>query len=157
MIAICIAEDIDGADLVVTASQDQKVLVFNVETEQKVRQSLSCFVTAHGQVTEFVGHGGSVVSISLSPDKHSVFSGSLDGCVCHWDLVSGDMIRKYDIQSKGVLALEATAQHFFTGSRDNSAACWEIATGEMTHRQLGLAVFANCGSDTKVTSNGSSV
>lgn len=130
VLAVSIIHDVNGVDLLVTASQDKVAKVFNVDTAE--------------QVAEFTGHAGSVVTVSPSSDGRSVFSGSLDGLVCHWELLTGTLLHTYDLQTKGVLTIQATATDFFTGSRDNSAGRWSIETGKLLTRYEGHGKWVQC-------------
>lgn len=130
ILAVSIVKDVDGVNFLVAASQDKFARVFNIATAE--------------QIAEFSGHDGSVVTISPSHDRYSVFSGSLDGLVCHWELLTGTLLQSYDLQTKGVLTVQATATDFFTGSRDNSAGRWSVETGKLLTRYEGHAKWVQC-------------
>ena len=48
------------------------------------------------QVAEFVGHDGSIVALASSTDGQTMFSGSLDGSVCRWELLTGTLVNRYN-------------------------------------------------------------
>eukprot|EP00656_Telonema_subtile_P029432 TRINITY_DN32571_c0_g1_i2.p1 TRINITY_DN32571_c0_g1~~TRINITY_DN32571_c0_g1_i2.p1 ORF type:complete len:696 (-),score=173.28 TRINITY_DN32571_c0_g1_i2:92-2026(-) len=125
---------VEGKQLVVSASQDNTARVFDMESGEPVA---TCSA-----------HNGSVLAIAWIPsDPTNLFTGSLDGQVCHWDLFSGELVSEnIDCHKKGVLCIQASVDgsSIFTGSRDNTAAQWNVNTGEEIQRYTGHSKWIQC-------------
>jgi len=130
ILAVCIVKGLHGEEYLVTASQDTNATVYNVTDAQKV--------------SEFTEHSGSVVALSIGFDQKTMFSGSLDGSVCHWTIEDGQLLRKYSVHQKGVLAVCATRDDFYTGCRGSTAHRWDIASGKQTCKYEGHSKWVQC-------------
>merc|ERR1719272_1372763 len=133
ILAVAILE-LNGAQLLVSASQDMTSRVFEVQSGDLVS---TCSA-----------HTGSVLAISWIPsDSSSCYTGSLDGHVCRWDLMSGELVsQSIDCHKKGVLCLQTApdGKTVFTGSRDNTAARWDLETGKELQRYTGHTKWIQC-------------
>jgi RNA polymerase sigma factor (sigma-70 family) len=126
---------ITGKDLVVTASDDNTVRLWDAASS-KQRQ-------------RFV-HGGDVRGIALSPDESRLVSVSMDDSVCLWDVATGKRI--YRLPGHGKMGSNAQAAVFLPDGKsfltwagtDMNLRKWEVGTGkairEQTIRPTGVRV-----------------
>ena len=125
--------DIDGREILVTASQDTTARVYDVATGEPL---CTC---SH--------HQGSVLAIGwTAADPHHVLTGSLDGSVMKWNIFTGALVTPVEeCHKKGVLAVEVASdgQTFFTGSHDNTAVHWDL-DGKELQRYVGHSKWIQC-------------
>ena len=82
------------------------------------------------------GHVGSVSSIAFSPDGNTLLSGSHDGTLILWDVVTGKQLRSIDGHRKNGQRFSITSVAFSPDGKSLLAACddktlrfWDAATG----------------------------
>jgi guanine nucleotide-binding protein subunit beta-2-like 1 protein len=115
-----IATSPDHPDLVVSASRDKTLIVWNVKKERSDDDSA-------GTPTRLLhGHNHFVQEVVLSSDGQFALSASWDGTLRLWDLNTGTTHRRFIGHSKDVLsvAFSADNRQIVSGSRDRSIRLW---------------------------------
>lgn len=119
------------APLGVTASQDNTLVLWNMETGQLIRR--------------LEGHLGAVTSVKFSHDGLSIFSGScgavnrvgqcIGGEVIRWDASSGAILQRYQGHTNIILGLDISSDDrlLATGSDDTNVIIWDVASGAIRH------------------------
>jgi WD40 repeat protein len=84
-------------------------------------------------------HGDAVPSIAFSPNGSVIASGSIDGSVSLWEVVSGKEIRRCLGHDGWVdsIAFSPTGKLLASGGYDRTIRLWEVATGKMLLRLTG--------------------
>ena len=128
------AEFSHAGDLVVTASLDSSVRIWNAATGQ-ARLTLD-----HHSAGPLGGHSKPVNCATFSPDDKHIFTGSEDGTVRQWVLATMRVARVFQISDRGVT--RTTVSHdgakLFTADRSGQAAIWRTDNAAMPlHRLIG--------------------
>ncbi|CAH1788116.1 unnamed protein product [Owenia fusiformis] len=101
---------------VVTASEDHTLKVFRLEDSQ-------CLYTLHG-------HGSSVTALYLDKGAPlAAASGSNDGCVRLWDLLTGACVHKLNAHSTTVNSISCTPVYVISSGQDDRLCIWERCKG----------------------------
>jgi WD40 repeat protein len=77
-----------------------------------------------------LGHSGGVNSVAFSLDGKTVASGSGDGTIKLWDIVTGREIRTFSGHSWFVysVAFSPDGKTVVSGSRDKTVKLWDVVT-----------------------------
>ncbi|KAF2257582.1 WD40 repeat-like protein [Lojkania enalia] len=98
----------------VTASRDQTIRVWSLETQRLAYPPLK----AHVQ---------SVLCVLADESLDIIFSGSVDGRIIIWRLSTGEIVRIIEIaHSESVLCMAISSSHLVTGSKDKSVKIWDL-------------------------------
>jgi len=98
------------------------------------------------QVHEFKGHKDAVTSLSFQRGSYSLFSGSLDRCVKHWDLAEMGYIETLFGHQDAVTALDCLSKaRPVSCSSDRTARLWKVAEeAHLVFRAGGHRAAADC-------------
>ena len=77
---------------IASCSWDKKIKLWNLETNECLRT--------------FTGHTNSVACLEISPDKSTLYSGSLNETVRVWDISSGEMVNTLIHHCEAVLVID---------------------------------------------------
>ncbi|KAI8531928.1 hypothetical protein RHMOL_Rhmol11G0174200 [Rhododendron molle] len=112
-----IATPIDNSHMIVTASRNKSIILWNLTKEDKV------YGLPHRRVT---GHSHFVQDVVLSSDGQFALSGSWDGELRLWDLASGTTARSFVGHTKDVLSIAFSVDNrqIVSASRDRSIKLW---------------------------------
>lgn len=145
---------------VITASDDARMLIFDIKSAKQVRQfvhssavnsiamyndprflivagnepQIKIYNLANGQVARsFIGHQDAVNCIRVSPNGKLLLSGSNDKSARIWDIASGKELRKLPVDCWKVLAVQFStdSKYCLTGCNDGSIKVWETETGKL--------------------------
>jgi len=112
-----IATTMEAPDMLLTASRDKSIIVWNLTRE-----------TEKYGVTKkrLTGHSHYVQDVAISSDGQFALSGSWDSTLRLWDLNTGATTRRFVGHSKDVLsvAFSADNRQIVSGSRDRSINLW---------------------------------
>ncbi|WVW84945.1 hypothetical protein I302_106981 [Kwoniella bestiolae CBS 10118] len=103
---------------VISATKDNKITIYSKSSYEIVRT--------------LEGHTQPVNSISLSPDRTKLVSGSGDGTWKIWDLSSGVLEREGG-GGRGVACVEWKGDHIVSGDGDNLVKLYSASTGNLLH------------------------
>uniref|UniRef100_A0A6B2L8X0 Uncharacterized protein n=1 Tax=Arcella intermedia TaxID=1963864 RepID=A0A6B2L8X0_9EUKA len=106
-----------GDKSILTSSGDCSCILWDIERSTKV--------------TEFSGHQGDIMSISLSPDASKFVSGGCDYTCKLWDINTGKYVHTFAGHDTDVNAVQflPNGYAFGTGSDDASARLYDIRAG----------------------------
>ena len=97
-----------------------------------------CFVriydtrTASSEIRAFQGHRDAVTTLAFRRDSYSLFSGSLDRCIKHWDLNEMGYLETLFGHQDAVTSVDCwTKERPVSASSDRTCRVWKIA--EETH------------------------
>ncbi|KAF5730325.1 Guanine nucleotide-binding protein subunit beta-like protein [Tripterygium wilfordii] len=112
-----IATPIDNSDMIVTASRDKSIIVWNLTKEEK---------TYGVPKRRLTGHSHFVQDVVLSSDGQFALSGSWDGELRLWDLAAGTSARRFVGHTKDVLsvAFSIDNRQIVSASRDKTIKLW---------------------------------
>jgi guanine nucleotide-binding protein subunit beta-2-like 1 protein len=112
-----IATTMEAPDMVLTASRDKSIIVWNLTREE------DRYGVAQKRLT---GHGHFVEDVAISSDGQFALSGSWDGTLRLWDLNNGTTTRRFIGHNKDVLsvAFSADNRQIVSGSRDKTINLW---------------------------------
>lgn len=125
--------------LLVTASDDQTLKLWNIRTGECVRS--------------LWGHQSWVQSVSFSPDGQFLVSGSRDQTVKLWDYRTGECLRTLEGHTHRVKAISIHPQGTMiaSASDDQTVKLWDVVTGDCLHTLHGhcdwvvAVAFSPCG------------
>merc|ERR1719310_906725 len=115
----CIATTYEQSNLIVSASRDKKLMVWELSTEADAE--------AVGYARKsFNGHSEPVSSIVISSDGQFALSASWDKTMRLWDLNTGTTVRTFQGHAKDVnsVAFSADNRQIVSGSRDKTIKLW---------------------------------
>ncbi|MCU0878043.1 MAG: protein kinase [Pirellulaceae bacterium] len=130
------AEFSHGGELVVTASLDSSVRIWDAASGQP-RLTLDEHTAG-----SLHGHQQPVNCAVFTPDDRYVLTGSEDGTVRQWDLSTMQVVRVIQANQLGItrLAITRNGEQLVTASRNGEAAIWRLAEPtEPIHRLIGHA------------------
>ncbi|KAK0057373.1 sterol regulatory element-binding protein cleavage-activating protein-like isoform X1 [Biomphalaria pfeifferi] len=105
---------------IVTASQDHTLKVFRLD-------NALCLYTLHG-------HEASVTALCLDQvAPFAAVSGSIDGTVRMWDLLTGTCIHKFCWHSSSVVTLTMSQQYIVSLGFDNTMCIWDRSKSTLLH------------------------
>jgi len=112
-----IATSSEEPDMVLSASRDKSLIVWNLVREE------GKYGVAKRRLT---GHSHYVQDVAISSDGQFALSGSWDGTLRLWDLNSGNTTRRFVGHTKDVLsvAFSADNRQIVSGSRDKTINLW---------------------------------
>ena len=112
-----IATTLQAPDLLLSASRDRSIIVWNLTREEDK------YGSAQRRLT---GHSHFVQDVAISSDGQFALSGSWDGTLRLWDLNTGQTTRRFIGHHKDVLsvAFSADNRQIVSGSRDKSINLW---------------------------------
>ncbi|EFJ37748.1 hypothetical protein SELMODRAFT_266532 [Selaginella moellendorffii] len=115
-----IATPVDNSDIILSASRDKSVLLWNTQHKDLTEQD---FGLPQRRLT---GHAHFVQDVVISSDSQFALSGSWDGTLRLWDLANGNTTRRFVGHTKDVLsvAFSADNRQIVSGSRDKSIKLW---------------------------------
>nr|ANK58715.1 receptor for acivated C kinase 1 [Morus alba var. atropurpurea] len=112
-----IATPIDNSNIIVTASRDKSIILWDLTKEDK----------AYGVPRRrLTGHSHFVEDVVLSSDSQFALSGSWDGELRLWDLAAGVSARRFVGHTKDVLsvAFSIDNRQIVSASRDRTIKLW---------------------------------
>jgi WD40 repeat protein len=114
----------DG-ELVVTASIDKLVKVWDFETRKEVKS--------------LEGHTASVNSAVFSPDGTMVLTASDDGTARLWDVQTEQEVRRFTghVGQVSQAVFSSDGKWIVTGGDDNTARLWDVQSGQELRRFVG--------------------
>ena len=103
---------------IITGSGDMKICIWDLEANKKT--------------TDFCGHAGDVVSISLAPDGNTYVTGSVDRTCKLWDVREETAHQTFfgheaDVNS---VCFHPSGQAFVTASEDKTARLWDLRSDQ---------------------------
>lgn len=106
-----------GGSLLIAASADQTLGLFNVETCEYLRA--------------FAGHRGAARAAVFSPDDAYILSGGDDNAVKLWDPATGECVRTFKGHRGAVtgVAFSPDGRYALSGSWDGTLKLWNAGTG----------------------------
>jgi len=112
-----IATTMQAPDMLLTASRDKSIIVWNLTREDEK------YGVPQKRLT---GHSHYVQDVSISSDGQFALSGSWDSTLRLWDLNTGATTRRFIDHNKDVLAVAFSAENrqIVSGSRDKSIKLW---------------------------------
>lgn len=111
----------DGAGLL-TASADQSLLLWSLETGEPVRR--------------YTGHTARVYAAALSPDGFQMATVSEDRSAILWDVSTATVLQRYTGHAGQVLdiAFDPNGAHFLTAASDATLRLWDVTDGAQIAR-----------------------
>lgn len=139
---------IDNSDMIISASRDKSILVWNLTKEEG---------TYGVPKRRLTGHAHFVEDVVISSDGQFALSGSWDGTLRLWDLNTGSTTRRFVGHSKDVLsvAFSADNRQIVSASRDRTIKLWNTL-GECKYTiqdQDGHTGWVSCVRFSPITSN----
>jgi len=112
-----IATTMQAPDMLLTASRDKSIIVWNLTREEEK------YGVPQKRLT---GHSHYVQDVSISSDGQFALSGSWDSTLRLWDLNTGSTTRRFIDHGKDVLAVAFSADNrqIVSGSRDKTIKLW---------------------------------
>ncbi|XP_058224988.1 small ribosomal subunit protein RACK1-like [Rhododendron vialii] len=125
---IAIATLIDNSDMIVTASRDKSIILWNLTKEDKV------FGLPHRRIT---GHSHFVQDVVLSSDGQFALSGSWDDDLRFWDLASSTTACHFVGHTKDVLSIAFSLDNreIVSASCDRSIKVWNTLESSEVHSE----------------------
>lgn len=119
------SQDIPQGTLIATASFDQTVKLWDLETG-------ACLRT-------FQGHIAPVVGVAISPDGTTIASASYDQTVKLWDISTGDCLKTLEKHTNRVWAVDyhPDGKALASGGDDNRVILWDVSTGHTIKTRQG--------------------
>ncbi len=113
--------------VILTASRDRTVRLWNRETGQPIGQPMK-------------GHEWAVLAARFSPDGKLIVSGSEDNSAILWDRQTGKILARMSGHTAAVtsVAYSRDGMRVLTASRDNTAKLWDVSPGHLGNEILTL-------------------
>lgn len=92
-------------------------------------------------------HGSAILALAMSRDAELLASGSADGCVKVWRVLSGACVRRYEAaHGSGITSLcfSRDTTHLLSGSLDGTARVHGLKSGRMLRELRGHDGFVQC-------------
>ena len=85
---------------------------------------------ASGKLDLVTGHTQTVIAVTLSPDRHTMISGSLDGTIAFWDVVRMQCVASMAAHSGRIVSLAISPDGTIaaSGSTDCTLKLWNVKT-----------------------------
>lgn len=98
-----------------------------------VQRTLSEIAYGPGARLQLTGHAADIRAVDISPDGTLAVTGSIDGTIILWDIVTGQMIRTYDRHEDWVntVAFHPSGEFFASGSDDGFIYFWDVNSDEI--------------------------
>ena len=120
--------------LVLSASADGKILLWDIETRQVIRK--------------FEGHKIGDIQAYLNRDNKYILSGSFDKTLRLWEVETGNCIRTFEGHTDGITSICWTSDTRFalSGSLDGTIRLWDVQTGRClrVNKGHGNKVYSLC-------------
>ncbi|MGI9482600.1 MAG: c-type cytochrome [Hyphomicrobiales bacterium] len=108
------------------------------------------------QARDWVGHGGPVKSVAISPDGAHALSGSFDYSMIYWDISkeNPEVVTRFDDHEAAVnsVAFLPGGKRAITASDDGNVALWDLQNGKLikrfnghTHKVVKIALSSDGG------------
>ncbi|GAU21645.1 hypothetical protein TSUD_251280 [Trifolium subterraneum] len=116
-VVTAIATPIDNSDMIVTASRDKSIILWNLTKEEK---------TYGVPLRRLTGHSHFVQDVVLSSDSQFALSGSSDGELRLWNLNDGTTTRRFVGHTKQVLSVAFSNDNrkIVSASSDHTIKLW---------------------------------
>jgi guanine nucleotide-binding protein subunit beta-2-like 1 protein len=123
--AIATSPSMDSTDLLVSASRDKSIVVWQLQEDAVDPQTGAPAVVGKAR-RRLTGHSHFVSDVAISSDGQFALSGSWDGTLRLWSLESGSTVKRFIGHQKDVLsvAFSADNRQIVSGSRDKSIKLW---------------------------------
>jgi len=122
--AIATSTSPDAPDLVVSASRDKSIIVWNLSDDNTATLGQANIIGKPKR--RLTGHSHFVSDVAISSDGQFALSGSWDGTLRLWSLETGNTVKRFIGHTKDVLsvAFSADNRQIVSGSRDHSIKLW---------------------------------
>ncbi|MFX1376152.1 MAG: TIR domain-containing protein [Promethearchaeota archaeon] len=92
-----------------------------------------------GLLKEYKPHNNAVYSLTVSPDKKFIITGSVDTTVKVWELETGDSFQILEGHEKEVTSVNISSDgtRIVTGSEDQTVKLWKLETGNLMRNFTG--------------------
>jgi WD40 repeat protein len=111
-----------------TAKVNEKSLLADVKVSSETQKSAFDEIIKKHRKIRLVGHTGSIYSISISPDKKYIISGSFDETIRLWNFVTKNTLVIYKGHFAPVLCVKFSpfSHYFASGGSDRTAKLWSV-------------------------------
>jgi tRNA A-37 threonylcarbamoyl transferase component Bud32 len=85
-----------------------------------------------GECQRLVGPRGYVTALAVTPEGRQAVAASLDALICHWDIDSGRLLRRWEAHTGPVHSVQSSADglRIYSGGDDHRLRVWDLASGQ---------------------------